>query len=66
MKGTVKMFDTARGYGFIKGDDGQDAFVHYSQIEGEGYRSLTEGQRVVYSTIQEVRGIRAVAVSIEI
>jgi cold shock protein len=47
-QGTVKFFNTEKGYGFITRDDGDDVFVHYSNIEGSGYRSLNEGQTVEF------------------
>ena len=47
-KGTVKWFNADKGYGFITGEDGQDVFVHFSAINGEGYKSLDEGQAVSY------------------
>lgn len=47
--GTVKWFDSAKGYGFIVRDSGSDLFVHFSAISGEGYRTLEEGQRVEFS-----------------
>jgi len=46
--GTVKWFNNAKGYGFIRRDDGPDVFVHYSQIEGNGFRTLQQGQEVAY------------------
>lgn len=46
--GTVKFFHTEKGYGFISREDGDDVFVHYSNIEGSGYRSLEEGQKVEF------------------
>lgn len=46
--GTVKFFNNEKGYGFISRDDGDDVFVHYSNISGEGYRSLEEGQAVEF------------------
>jgi len=46
--GTVKFFNNEKGYGFISRDDGDDVFVHYSNIAGEGYRSLEEGQAVEF------------------
>lgn len=50
-QGTVKWFNSEKGYGFIAGDEGgDDVFVHYSAIQAEGYRSLKEGQKVSYDT----------------
>lgn len=50
-QGTVKWFNSEKGYGFIAGDEGgDDVFVHYSAIQAEGYRSLKEGQKVTYET----------------
>ncbi|MEZ5234707.1 MAG: cold-shock protein [Acidimicrobiia bacterium] len=46
--GTVKFFNNEKGYGFISREDGDDVFVHYSNITGSGYRSLTEGQQVEF------------------
>jgi CspA family cold shock protein len=46
--GTVKFFNNEKGYGFISREDGDDVFVHYSNISGEGYRSLEEGQAVEF------------------
>ncbi len=46
--GTVKFFHTEKGYGFISREDGEDVFVHYSNIDGSGYRSLEEGQKVEF------------------
>ncbi len=47
-KGTVKWFNPGKGYGFIKGEDGQDYFVHFSEIQTEGYKTLEEGQEVTF------------------
>lgn len=60
--GTVKWFNASKGYGFISRDTGSDVFVHYSAIEGEGFRSLDEGQRVEFSVEQSPKGPNAVAV----
>ncbi|MFR2460952.1 MAG: cold-shock protein [Christensenellaceae bacterium] len=49
-QGTVKWFNSEKGYGFIAGDEGGDVFVHYSAIKADGYRSLKEGQKVSYET----------------
>lgn len=58
--GTVKWFNSEKGYGFITPDDGsKDLFVHYTSIEGEGYRSLTEGQKVEYTPTQGQKGPQA-------
>jgi cold shock protein len=48
MTGTVKWFNSEKGYGFISRDGGADVFVHYSSIQGEGYRNLEEGQTVEF------------------
>lgn len=60
--GTVKWFNASKGYGFISRDAGADVFVHYSAIEGEGFRSLDEGQRVEFTVEQSPKGPNAVAV----
>ena len=57
--GRVKWFDDAKGYGFIERDGGEDVFVHYSAIAGEGYRSLTEGSEVEFDVEQDAKGPRA-------
>ena len=49
-KGTVKWFNAEKGYGFITGEDGADVFVHFSAIQGEGFKSLEEGQKVTFDT----------------
>jgi CspA family cold shock protein len=61
-RGTVKWFNDAKGYGFIARDDGEDVFVHYSSIEGEGYRTLVEGAEVEFEIEDTPKGPRAVGV----
>ena len=62
-QGTVKWFNGQKGYGFITKDDGQDVFVHYSAINGQGFRSLEEGQRVEFEITQGPKGLQAANVS---
>ena len=57
--GTVKWFNSTKGYGFIAPDSGNDIFVHFSAIVGEGYRNLEEGQRVEFSVTQGDKGPQA-------
>ena len=54
--GQVKWFDARKGYGFIRGPEGQDVFVHFSQIRAEGYRTLKEGTLVEYEASRSDRG----------
>ena len=58
-QGSVKWFNAEKGYGFIHGDDGEDVFVHYSAIAGEGFRSLEEGQRVEFEVTEGRKGPQA-------
>ena len=60
--GTVKFFNAQKGYGFISREDGDDVFVHFSNIEGNGYRSLEEGQRVEFEIGQGRKGDEALKV----
>ena len=62
MHGTVKWFDSKKGYGFIVGPEGKDVFVHFSVIEGEGFRSLRDGEEVEYEFRQGDKGLLANAV----
>lgn len=60
MQGTIKWFSAEKGYGFITRDDGAgDVFVHYSAIEGDGFRTLTEGQRVNFEVTEGPKGPQA-------
>jgi CspA family cold shock protein len=58
-RGQVKWFDPKKGYGFILGPDGQDVFVHYSQIQGDGFRSLRDGEDVDYELVEGDKGWQA-------
>ena len=60
--GTVKWFNGQKGYGFIARDGGEDVFVHYSAIEGDGFRNLYEGDRVEFAVEQGQKGPAATAV----
>jgi CspA family cold shock protein len=60
--GTVKWFNPGKGYGFISREGGDDVFVHYSAIEGFGYRNLDEGQLVEFEVEQSPKGPHAVRV----
>lgn len=61
-RGTVKWFNAEKGYGFISQADGDDLFVHYSEIQGSGYRSLDEGATVEFEITQGKKGQQASAV----
>lgn len=60
--GTVKWFDDDKGFGFIEREDGEDAFVHYSEISGDGYKSLEEGQEVSFELEEGEKGPKALNV----
>jgi CspA family cold shock protein len=61
--GTVKWFDSAKGYGFIERESGDDVFVHYSAILGVGFRNLEEGQRVEFTVEEGEKGPQAASVT---
>ena len=64
MKGTVKWFNSQKGYGFITAEDGNDIFVHYTGIVADGFKTLEEGQKVSYDIGQGAKGAQAVNVKI--
>jgi CspA family cold shock protein len=57
--GTVKWFNAEKGFGFIQRENGDDVFVHFSAIQGEGFKSLDEGQRVQFNVVKGQRGPQA-------
>jgi len=57
--GTVKWFNEKKGYGFISQDNGEDVFVHHTAIVGEGFRTLSEGQKVEFEVTQGPKGLQA-------
>ena len=61
-KGTVKWFNESKGYGFIASDDGTDVFVHYSSIQGEGFKTIAEGDKVSFDVEKGDKGPKAVNV----
>lgn len=63
VQGTVKWFNNSKGYGFIEQEGGDDVFVHFRAIRGDGYRSLNEGQRVEFSVSTGDKGLQAQDVS---
>jgi len=63
-QGTVKWFNGSKGFGFIERDEGEDVFVHYSSILGDGYRSLEEGQRVQFIVVEGEKGPQAQEVTL--
>jgi cold shock protein len=64
VEGTVKWFNSEKGYGFIQQADGPDLFVHYSEIQGRGFRTLNEGDRVEFEITEGRKGKQASAVSV--
>ena len=59
MTGKVKWFNAEKGYGFIEREDGGDVFVHFSAIQGDGFKSLTEGEEVSFDVVEGARGPQA-------
>ncbi len=64
-KGTVKWFNEKKGYGFIEQEDGSDVFVHFSGINGSGFKTLNEGDKVSFTVEQGQKGPAAVDVTVE-
>jgi CspA family cold shock protein len=60
--GRVKWFNESKGYGFIEQGDGEDVFVHYSAIQGDGFRTLAEGQEVEFEVVRGEKGLQAARV----
>lgn len=64
VKGKVKWFNESKGYGFIRQEDGTEIFVHYSAIDGDGFKTLAEGDDVEYETVTTDKGLQASNVKI--
>ena len=62
-KGTVKWFNAAKGFGFIQRETGEDVFVHFKEIVGEGYKTLNEGDKVTFEVTRGPKGLQATKVS---
>ncbi len=58
-KGIVKWFNSAKGYGFLGHDGGNDVFVHFSSIQSDGYKSLKQGEEVVFDIVESAKGFQA-------
>jgi CspA family cold shock protein len=61
--GTVKWFNDSKGFGFIQQENGEDVFVHFSAIQGDGFKSLAEGQSVSFDIVQGPKGLQAANVN---
>lgn len=64
VNGTVKWFNGSKGYGFLTQEEGEDVFVHYSSIRGEGFKDLEEGQKVEFSVERGPKGLQAADVAV--
>ncbi|HPF72568.1 MAG: cold-shock protein [Rhodanobacteraceae bacterium] len=62
--GTVKWFNDAKGFGFITPESGEDVFVHFRAIQGNGFKTLKEGQRVTFNVVKGPKGLQADAVEV--
>ncbi|GAM08892.1 cold shock protein CspC [Geobacter sp. OR-1] len=61
--GVVKWFNDSKGFGFIEQENGEDVFVHFSSIQGDGFKSLAEGQKVTFDIVQGAKGLQAANVT---
>lgn len=64
MKGIVKNFNSEKGFGFIKTEEGKDVFFHYSELQMEGYKTVGKGQNVEFEIIETEKGLRAVNIKV--
>jgi CspA family cold shock protein len=62
-QGTVKWFNDSKGFGFIEQEDGEDVFVHFSAVQGDGFKTLAEGDRVEFEVQQGPKGLQAANVT---
>jgi CspA family cold shock protein len=63
VKGTVKWFNDSKGFGFLEQENGEDVFVHFSAIAGDGFKSLAEGDRVTFEVVKGPKGLQAANVT---